>query len=257
MHIDWFVFFAQIVNFLILVYLLKRFLYGRIIGAMEAREAKIAAGFEEVEKTREEAAVVKKEYEQKNRDLKEAYDDMMNRSIAEVDSRRKEMLEQARHDVDEIRTRWQETILREKDSFMQELRHRAGRQVYDVAKRVLTDLADAELEAKMADAFVRKIEGIKDEEFNAIKEASLSSGNGIVIQSAFTLSPEMHLKIDKALSRRVGKDTAATYETVEDIVSGIELRTPGHKIAWSLGDYLENLNESFSRALQEEARGRA
>jgi len=43
MHIDWFVFFCQIVNLLLLLFLLKRFLYGRIIGAMDAREAKITA----------------------------------------------------------------------------------------------------------------------------------------------------------------------------------------------------------------------
>ena len=39
MHIDWFVLFCQIFNFLLLVYLLKRFLYGRIIKAMDDREA--------------------------------------------------------------------------------------------------------------------------------------------------------------------------------------------------------------------------
>ena len=55
MHIDWFVFFAQIVNFLILVWLLKKFLYSRIIKAIDDREAKITATFEEAEKSRGEA----------------------------------------------------------------------------------------------------------------------------------------------------------------------------------------------------------
>ncbi len=50
MHIDWFVFFCQIVNFLLLLFLLKKFLYGRIIGAMDAREAKITATFVDAEK---------------------------------------------------------------------------------------------------------------------------------------------------------------------------------------------------------------
>jgi len=34
MHIDWFVFFAQIVNLFILMFLLKKFLFGKIIRAM-------------------------------------------------------------------------------------------------------------------------------------------------------------------------------------------------------------------------------
>ena len=60
MHIDWFVLFCQVFNFLLLVYLLKRFLYGRIIKAMDDREAKIAARFadSEVEITRKHESVV-------------------------------------------------------------------------------------------------------------------------------------------------------------------------------------------------------
>ncbi len=46
MQIDWFTLFAQIVNFLIVVVLLRRFLYKPILQAMAEREAKIAAQFE-------------------------------------------------------------------------------------------------------------------------------------------------------------------------------------------------------------------
>ena len=55
MHIDWFVLFCQIFNFLLLAYLLKRFLYGRIIKAMDEREAKIAARFNEANEIKAKA----------------------------------------------------------------------------------------------------------------------------------------------------------------------------------------------------------
>ncbi len=49
MLINWFTVLAQIVNFLILVYLLKRFLYGPIIRAMQEREKKIARRLQDAE----------------------------------------------------------------------------------------------------------------------------------------------------------------------------------------------------------------
>ena len=55
MLIDWFTVLAQIINFLVLVYLLKRFLYGRIIRAMDERERKIALRLEEAQGRKEEA----------------------------------------------------------------------------------------------------------------------------------------------------------------------------------------------------------
>jgi F-type H+-transporting ATPase subunit b len=47
--IDWFTVFAQIVNFIILIFLLKRFLYGPIIAAIDKREENISARITEAE----------------------------------------------------------------------------------------------------------------------------------------------------------------------------------------------------------------
>ena len=55
MLINWFTVAAQVVNFLILLYLLKRFLYRPILGAMEERERRIASAMEEATKAEEAA----------------------------------------------------------------------------------------------------------------------------------------------------------------------------------------------------------
>ncbi len=253
MHIDWFVFFAQIVNFLILVFLLKHFLYGRIIRAMDERQKRIAEGFDEVDQKRATLDAAIKEYDQKNVSLAEAYEERMKQVVADVGERRKAMLDQARREVAEIKIRWQETILHEKDAFIQELRQRAGRQVYAIAKRVLGDLADADVEEQIVDAFIRTM---AKGEGQAVRDLfSETAGQGqVVVQSAFPLSSGSRDRLALALNQYAGRAVSATYETSEDILAGIELRTPGHKIAWSLNDYLEHLDESFTRALQEEAR---
>ncbi len=254
MHIDWFVFFAQIVNFLILIWLLKKFLYGRIISAMDAREAKIATRFEEAEKSRLEARAAAEEWEQNNKALKECYEELLNRAREEAEARRKEMVEKAREEVDLLRQRWQETILREKDAFIQELRSRAAKQVTAIARRILADLADTDLESKIADVFMRHIRQLKDDECLKLRDSLAGSKNGIVIQSTFGIPEEKRSRIAETITGRIGNGMEFRYEKSDDILSGIELRTQGHKIAWSLNDYLENLDESFSRALQEEAR---
>ena len=55
MLIDWFTVAAQAVNFLILVWLLKRFLYKPILGAMDAREQRIASRLRQAETEKAEA----------------------------------------------------------------------------------------------------------------------------------------------------------------------------------------------------------
>ena len=88
MHIDWFVLFCQIFNFLLLVYLLKRVLYGRIIKAMDDREAKIVARFAEAEDLKVKATEAAGLYEKRNQSLNAAKEQMLNEATMAADAKR-------------------------------------------------------------------------------------------------------------------------------------------------------------------------
>lgn len=258
MHIDWFVFLAQIVNFLILVYLLKRFLYGRIVQAMDRRENMIVSRFEEAERLRKEAETQAALYEEKNRLLAEKQEELLNQMVQAAEAKKKELLEKARADVDAIRMRWQETLRKEKESFLQDLSQRVGRQTYGVARRILAAMADEDLEERMAKVFIRKLKELGEDEKQRLHEAIKQSGGRIVIQSAFPLAPAVQEEIRGVfMNGNLGLTPDIRFEILEEAVAGIELRTHGYKLAWSIGDYLENLEETFTRALMEEAHVRA
>ncbi len=251
MHIDWFVFFAQIFNFLLLVYLLKRFLYGRIVKAMDDREAKIIRRHAEAEQEKTRAREQAEQYDRKYRELCEASNQMINDARADAEAYKTELIAKARAEVETLQQRWVETLAREQAAFLEELRRRAGHQIYSIARKALTELADAELEQKMLGAFLKRLESIEEKEANAIRETMGRDKAGIIIQSAFNVPPTAREKIREALARYMINNTAIHYATSDEIVSGIEMRTSGHKISWSLNDYLSSLEENFSRALRE------
>jgi F-type H+-transporting ATPase subunit b len=117
MHIDWFVFFCQIFNFLLLMYLLKRFLYGRIIKAMDDREAKIAARFADADELKKKANEEAELYEKRNQALSETKDKMLNEATMAADAKRKELMEKVREEVDQLKTRWQDMLVRDRMLF--------------------------------------------------------------------------------------------------------------------------------------------
>ena len=80
MHIDWFVLAAQIFNFLVLVFALKYLLYDKILGAIDAREAKIALRFDEAERLKIETQQSAQAYNEKNRELQDKADELMNQA---------------------------------------------------------------------------------------------------------------------------------------------------------------------------------
>lgn len=253
MHIDWFVFFCQIFNFLLLMYLLKRFLYGRIIKAMDDREAKIAARFAEADDLKARANESAELYEKRNQMLSEAKDKMLNEAATAAEAKRKELMEKVRVDVDQVKARWQDMLLREQDAFFSELRQRAAKQLYATARKALRDLADADLEDRIVDEFLRRIRMLDEEKSVQLRKAISGGGNRVIIQSAFAISEQKRRQIEEILKKQITNGFRIQYLQQEEIMSGIELRVNGHKIAWSLSEYLETLVEEMTETLQKEA----
>ena len=253
MHIDWFVLFCQIFNFLLLVYLLKRFLYGRIIKAMDDREAKIVARFADAEDMKVKATEAAGLYEKRNQLLNEAKEQMLNEATMAADAKRKELMEKVREEVDQVKARWQDMLVREKDAFFSDLRQRAAKQLYATARKALRDLADADLEERIVDEFLRRVKELDEEKSVQIRKAISGGGNNVIIQSAFSISEQKRAQIEEVLKKQITNGFTIRYLQQPDIVSGIELRVNGHKIAWSLNEYLETLVESLTETLQKEA----
>lgn len=253
MHIDWFVFLAQIFNFLLLMYLLKRFLYGRIIKAMDDREAKIAARFAEAEELKIKASESADLYEKRNQLLNEKKEQMLNEATMAADAKRKELMEKVREEVDAVKTRWQDMLIREQNAFFYDLRQRAAKQLYATARKALSDLADADLEERIVDEFLRRVQMLDEEKSASIRRAISGGGNRVTIQSAFGISAQRQKQIEEVLKKQITNGFTIRYLREPDIVSGVELRVNGHKIAWSLNEYLETLVESLTETLQKEA----
>jgi len=253
MHINWFVFLAQIFNFLLLMYLLKRFLYGRIIKAMDDREAKIAARFAEAEELKCKANEAAELYEKRNQMLNEKKEIMLNEATMAAEAKRKELMEKVREEVEQVKARWQDMLVREHDAFFYDLRQRAAKQLYATARKALADLADVELEERIVDEFIRRVKALDEEKSIQIRKAISGGGNRVVIQSAFGISEPMQAQIEESLKKQITNGFTIRYLEQPDIVSGIELRVNGHKIAWSLNEYLETLVESLTETLQKEA----
>jgi len=253
MHIDWFVFLAQIFNFLLLMYLLKRFLYGRIIKAMDDREAKIAARFAEADELKAKANEAAGLYEKRNQMLNETKEVMLNEATMAADAKRRELMEKVRVDVEQVKARWQDMLTREQDAFFYDLRQRAAKQLYATARKALSDLADADLEERIVDEFLRRVKALDAEKSVQIRQAIRGGGNRVVIQSAFGISEPRQAQIEEVLKKQITNGFTIRYLKEPDIVSGIELRVNGHKIAWSLNEYLETLVESLTETLQKEA----
>lgn len=244
MQIDWFTFVAQVVNFLILVYLLKRFLYGPILAAVDRRQETIEGRLEEAMKTRQQAERELEAHRQERQELERRRDEVLEEARNEAEARKRELMKDVREEVEEARRRWEEVIEREKREYLADLRDRVGRRVFAVARQALADLADEDLERRMVDAFLRRLERVGERE--ELEDAGLDASSRVRVRSSFELPDDLARRVaDTVRGVTDDPDLQVELETDPSVICGVELRASGVRVAWSVRDYLESLEELF------------
>jgi F-type H+-transporting ATPase subunit b len=249
--IDPFTIIAQIVNFLILVFLLWYFLYKPVIRTMDGREQMIRNRLDEAEQREREADREKKEFEDKRAEIEKTQQSMLDQAKKEAEEKRKELLRQAREDADEARARWVRAVAREKETFLGDLKHRAVHEIYRTTEEALRDLADKDIESGIIRVFEKRIREMDPDKRDEIK-SSLSESEELTVKSSFEIDDESKDRIRKALADNLTYGIKVNFDTSPDVVAGIELTVEGYKIAWSIADYLGSLEESLSKAMEKE-----
>ena len=250
MLIDWFTVIAQMLNFLILVWLLKRFLYAPILNALDAREKRIAAELAGAAEKQAEAHAERETYRRNNEALEGQRDELLRQATAEAAALREKLMAEARSDAESLQAKNRQQINDEYQSLTREIARRTQASVFAIAKKTLADLADADLEERMVNVFIKRLEAMDDEEKQRLS-VMLSS---VLVKSAFELPKPLRARIEEA----VREFTAAgiSYEIVPELASGIELIVHGQKIAWSINDHLSLLEQEVN-ALFKSGIGRA
>lgn len=257
MGVDGFTLVAQVVNFLVLVWLLRRLFYRRIIGAMDEREAGIARRLDEAARARAEAAREAAQYQQQNRELAQQREQMLARAGEEAEARRAQLLEDARVQAGKAQAQWLQTLQREREGLLQEFRERVGQGVFRLAGQSLRELADAGLEAQVLRIFLQRVEVLDAGQRQAITAAIRDSGGEVEIRTAFALEAEARAHLAGELRRLLDIAVQPRFITVPELICGIELRARSHRLAWNLDAYLEGLEASVFEVLDQGARNHA
>ena len=249
MLIDWFTVAAQAVNFLILVWLLKRFLYKPILDAIDAREARIAAELADADAKRADAKRERDEFEQKNRTFDEQRKAMLTKAADEANSERKRLMEDARRAAENREATREESLRREHAALSAEVTRRTQDEVFAIARKTLTDLADAGLEEQVTDVFVKRLQQLDETaktEFAQMQDAEAIS---MIVRSAFELPSAQRILIQNAIIQVFSAEVSLVFETVPDVISGIELTCSWRKFSWSIADYLVSMEQRIDELL--------
>ena len=254
MLIDWFSVIAQVVNFVILVWLMKRFLYKPILHAIDAREKRIAAELADADATKAEAQKKRDEFQHKNEEFDQQHAALLSQATDEAKAERQRLIEEARKAANALNTKRQETLNNEAHNLNQAISRRTQQEVFAIARKALTDLATTSLEERMGEVFIRRLRDMDGQAKERLAEALKTAADPALVRSTFNLPAEQRAAIQNALNETFSAEIHVRFETAPDLVCGIELTTNGQKVAWSIADYLASLEKGVGELLNKKAK---
>src|SRR5579859_2471146 len=163
MLIDWFTVSAQAINFLVLVWLLKRFLYRPVLAAIDAREKKIAQQLESATKQQAQAAAERDDFQRRSTALEQDRETILRAASEAAALERDHLLEGAREEARALKKRLAEVLATEQEELRHRLRSQTQAEVFALTRRVLQDLSGVDIQERMVEVFLAHLRALSVE----------------------------------------------------------------------------------------------
>jgi F-type H+-transporting ATPase subunit b len=253
MLIDWFTVGAQAVNFCILVWLLKRFLYKPVLNAIDAREQRLAHASADAERKTGEVQKARDELQAERK----AFDDQRGALLAkaglDAKAQGERLLSSARQAADSVAAKQNAALLAEAAELSDRLARLAAAESLDIARSVLKGLADTDLEERISAVFAQRLRAMNPRTKEAFGVSLKRPDGAPVVASSFELSERDKATLQSAVNETFSADIPLRFAASSQGIAGIELASGGQRLSWTLADYLKTLQEKVAALLESRA----
>lgn len=149
---------AQIINFLILVYILKKFVFGRVLQAMSDRQARITGNIEAADRERAAAEELKREYQEQLAQARTQAQAIVEKATKLAEQAKDDIMKEARAEHARLLKEAQEEIARERERAVADIRNEVVALSIAAAGKVIGQNLDAKANAKIVGDFINKLD---------------------------------------------------------------------------------------------------
>lgn len=247
MEFDWTTFSLEIVNFLVLVWILKRFLYRPVLDVLAKRRAGIEKSLADAKRIEADATALKAQNERRLAQWEEEKEAAQARLVEEIAAERARLMAGLEASLDEEREKRKALNARREKEWQQSVEEQAIRQAGAFAAALLSRLASGGLQERLFEMVLEDLKGLAGSEREAVAAAAKTNGKA-QIQSAFPLDGAQRQTLEGLLGEIAGTPVAAEYGENSDLVAGIRVSIGPWVLHGNLRDELKFFTGAGRRA---------
>lgn len=244
MELNWTTFSLEVVNFLVLLWLLKRFLYRPVMGVIEARQALINDQLKRAEEREREATQLENRYQNRLEEWQAEKQQAHETLAGELAQKREQALQQLERDLDEARQKHQAVERSEQRDLLVKTQQRAYLQATQFASKLLSRLASAELENSMLNLVVEELKKLPRMQREQLEQACQNLDTDIVITTAYDLSSAQQQNLRSALAPCLPPhQQRLRFSQHDELIAGVRITIGSWRVEASLADELRYFSQ--------------
>jgi F-type H+-transporting ATPase subunit b len=251
MLINWFTVGAQVVNFLILVWLMRRYLYRPILNAIDTRAKQVSGVLAEADKKMSSATEQLNVYQQKVKSFEEDRARRETQVDEEITAERTKKLQSVQDDASAARQLEADDLRQKQQEFATQLGHLIETEVFAISKKSIAELADANLEHQIVSMFMHRLASLDAKSDASLGDALRSPPCAAAVTTSFDLAEGDQQLLRNSINTLASANVSLSFSTSAAMICGIELSCDGHRAAWSMADYLDGLSKKSSDLLKQ------
>lgn len=243
MGFDWTTFILEIINFLVLVWLLRHFLYRPVLAMIEQRRRGVQKTLDDAQKARDEASALLADYQARNTQWQAEQAKRREALDSELDAERQRRLEALRTDLADEQQRQQALRRHEQDTYEKAVQDRAAAQSARFAAQLLRELATPALAERIFDLALRALAALPPDRVDAL-QAALADAGTVVVQSSPALTSDQRARLQSALSTWAVPLPALRFDEAAELICGLRIGIG----AWELDASIAGELRAFAEA---------
>ncbi len=243
MSIDWITVAAQLVNFLVLIWLLKRFLYRPILDGIDAREAEINARAEAAEEAKTKAIAAETDYREKLAAFEAERTSLFEAAQKSARDERSAQQVTTNNLLESEMQNWNIQKAKIRSAYAEELRNAGAGALLSLSRKALTDLSDTRLEDRIVDRLASQLAEMGED----LRAAARNAKKAVAVTS-FPLGKASRTRLARCF-KEIVPDIALTFETDKTQSPGIKLRLGNTHVGWTVDSYFDELQAALEQHL--------
>jgi len=241
-ELNWTTVVLEIVNFLVLVWILKRFLYRPVLRVIEDRRAGIEATLTEAKRRQDEADKLRSQYENRLTEWQQDKQQAREAMRREIQQQREQAMQELEESLGAEREK-AKVIDQRRVRELEEGRERAALALgARFAARLLEKLSGPELEGRILGLICTELAQLPDAGRAALRRAAANGGTAIQVESAHALNADQREQLQRALRSLLGSEPSCSFTEDPALIAGLRVSVGD----WSLGANLRDELEGFS-----------